>query len=80
MALSAGVAALVSNKTIRKDCPHPFGAMARSLERFPESEAMFGFGDSSLFAIRPEALRWVGGFTGAQSLTPEGFAEAVRAG
>ena len=54
-------------------------ARASYLERFPESEPMFGFGDFSLFAIRPEALRWIGGFAGAQSLTPEEFAEAVRA-
>jgi putative heme iron utilization protein len=54
-------------------------AKARYLERFPDSEPMFGFGDFSMFAIRPEAIRWIGGFAGAQSLTPEEFAEAVRA-
>ena len=53
-------------------------AMARYLDRFPDSAPMFGFADFSLFAIRPEALRWIGGFAGAQSLTPAEFAEAIR--
>lgn len=53
-------------------------AKARYLERFPESEPMFGFGDFSLFAIRPDAARWIGGFAGAQSLTSEELIEAVR--
>jgi putative heme iron utilization protein len=51
---------------------------ARYLERFPDSEPMFGFGDFSLFAIRPEAVRWIGGFAGAQSLEPGEFVAAVR--
>jgi putative heme iron utilization protein len=51
---------------------------ARYLERFPDSEPMFGFGDFSLFAIRPEAVRWIGGFAGAQSLEPAEFIAAVR--
>jgi putative heme iron utilization protein len=55
-------------------------AMARYLDRFPDSEPMFGFGDFSLFAIRPAALRWIGGFAGAQSLAPAEFAEALRTG
>lgn len=52
---------------------------ARYLARFPDSEPMFGFGDFSLFAIRPEAVRWIGGFAGAQSLTAEDLIEALRA-
>ena len=55
-------------------------AKARYLERFPDSEPMFGFGDFSLFAIRPAAFRWIGGFAGAQSLSPEEFAGALRTG
>jgi len=51
---------------------------ARYLERFPDSEPMFGFGDFSLFAVRPEAVRWIGGFAGAQSLDPGEFVAAVR--
>jgi putative heme iron utilization protein len=51
---------------------------ARYLARFPDSEPMFGFGDFSLFAIRPEAVRWIGGFAGAQSLEPGEFVAAVR--
>ena len=54
-------------------------AMARYLDRFPDSAPMFAFADFSLFAIRPETLRWIGGFAAAQSLTPEEFTEAVRA-
>jgi putative heme iron utilization protein len=53
-------------------------AMARYLDRFPDSAPMFEFADFSLFAIRPEALRWIGGFAGAQSLTPAEFADAIR--
>jgi putative heme iron utilization protein len=55
-------------------------AMARYLGRFPDSAPMFGFGDFSMFAIRPATLRWIGGFAAARSLTPEEFAGAVRAG
>lgn len=53
-------------------------AMARYLERFPDSAPMFQFADFSLFAIRAASFRWIGGFAAAQSLTPEEFAAAVR--
>jgi putative heme iron utilization protein len=55
-------------------------AKARYLRRFPESEPMFNFGDFSLFAIQASEIRWIGGFAGAQSLSPEDFAAALRAG
>ncbi len=42
-------------------------AMARYLERFPESEPMFGFGDFSLFAIRPAEI---GGSAGSRAPDP----------
>ena len=52
--------------------------MACYLERFPDAAPMFQLGDFSLFTITPEHIRWIGGFAGAQSLTPEAFADAVR--
>ena len=48
------------------------------LARFPDAEPIFGLGGFSLFTIRPEHVRWIGGFAGAQSLTPEELAEAAR--
>jgi heme oxygenase (biliverdin-IX-beta and delta-forming) len=63
--------------------PEPSGeydtGMARYLERFPDAAPMFQLGDFSLFTITPEHVRWIGGFAGAESLTPEAFAKAVRA-
>ena len=43
-------------------------ARAAYLERFPESEPLFGFGDFSLFLVEPESVRLVGGFAQAWSL------------
>ena len=65
-------------RQIDDDAPEHGAAMARYLDRFPDSAPMFNFADFSLFAIRPSALRWIGGFAAAQSLTPEEFARAVR--
>ena len=76
----ARITVLGKASQIDDDSPEHAPAMARYLERFPDSEPMFGFGDFSLFAIRPESLRWIGGFAGAQSLNLEEFAEAVRKG
>ena len=50
----------------------------RYLERFPDAEPIFGLGGFSLFTIRPEHVRFIGGFAGAQSLTPEELAAAAR--
>jgi len=47
------------------------------LARFPDAEPIFGLGGFSLFTIRPEHVRWIGGFAGAQSLTPTDFARAA---
>lgn len=47
------------------------------LARFPDAEPIFGLGGFSLFTIRPEHVRWIGGFAGAQSLTPGDFARAA---
>ncbi len=53
-------------------------ARAAYLARFPESEPMFGFGDFSLFVIRPASLRLVAGFAQARTLAPEDLIAAVR--
>jgi len=53
---------------------------ARYLERFPDAEPIFGLGGFSLFTIRPEHVRWIGGFAGAQTLTPGELAQAARKG
>ena len=62
--------------------PEPSGeydaGMACYLERFPDAAPMFQLGDFSLFTITPEHVRWIGGFAGAESLSPESFAKAVR--
>jgi putative heme iron utilization protein len=61
--------------------PEPSGeydaGMACYLERFPDAAPMFQLGDFSLFTITPEHVRWIGGFAGARSLTPDSFARAV---
>lgn len=49
-------------------------ARALYLARFPDSEAMFGFADFSLFIVRLRMVRFVGGFGRAHSLTAEQFA------
>jgi heme oxygenase (biliverdin-IX-beta and delta-forming) len=53
---------------------------ARYVERFPDSEPIFGLGGFSLFTIRPEHVRFIGGFAGAQTLTPAELADAARKG
>jgi heme iron utilization protein len=46
-----------------------YGAAYR--DRFPDSEPMFGFGDFSLFLIRPVSARFIAGFGQAHSLSGE---------
>lgn len=75
----ARVTVLGEARRIDEEAAEHAPAMARYLERFPESEPMFNFADFSLFAIRPVEVRWIGGFAGAQSLTPEELIEALRA-
>jgi len=55
-------------------------ARALYLQRFPEAVDTFALPDFSLFAIRPEAVRFIGGFAQAVSLTPELFIRALREG
>jgi len=39
------------------------------LARFPDAEPMFGFGDFTIFLIRPESARFVAGFGEAHTLS-----------
>ena len=73
----ARITVLGEAKRIDEESAEHAAAMARYLNRFPDSEPMFGFADFSLFAIRPASFRWIGGFAAAQSLTPEEFARAL---
>ena len=59
-----------------EDPLHP-AAKAAYLARFPASEEMFGFGDFSLFVIEPRAVRFVGGFARAWSLTAQDYARIM---
>lgn len=60
-----------------EDAPLHAAARAAYLARFPDSEPMFGFGDFSLFVIRPSSLRLVGGFAQARTLAPEDLVAAL---
>jgi putative heme iron utilization protein len=51
---------------------------AAYLDRFPDAEAMFGFGDFSLFLIRPESARFVAGFGQAHSLTGDSIIRVLQ--
>jgi len=63
-----------------RDTPDHAAARTAYLERFPQSEPMFGFSDFSLFAIVPEAIRFVGGFAQATTISPHTLAEALSQG
>lgn len=52
-------------------------AAAAYLARFPEAEQTFALADFALFAVRPSAVRFVGGFAQALSLAPDAFARAL---
>jgi hypothetical protein len=47
------------------------------LSRFPQSEPMFGLADFSLFVVEPRAIRFVGGFAQATSITAETFSAVM---
>lgn len=47
------------------------------LERFPEAEPMFGFGDFSIFEIVPRSARFVAGFAQARTIAAETLARAL---
>ena len=63
---------------LAQQCPQdaPLHAAARQayLERFPQSEPMFGFRDFSLFLIVPRSVRFVAGFAQAFSLAAADYA------
>lgn len=52
-----------------EDEPHYEAARRSYLLRFPPSEAMFGFGDFSLFTLTPRYMRLIGGFAQATTVT-----------
>ena len=56
------------------------GLRAAYLARFPDAEPMFGFGDFSMFRIRPEAARFVAGFGQAHSLSGATLMQLLRQG
>ena len=55
-------------------------AKATYLARFPHSMEMFGFADFSLFIVRPNSARFVGGFAQATSLSPAVLARIICGG
>ena len=59
----------------------PLHAEAREayLARFPDSEELFGFADFALFVIAPRALRVVGGFAQAWSVTAADYVRWMAA-
>ncbi|MDE2606279.1 MAG: pyridoxamine 5'-phosphate oxidase family protein [Burkholderiales bacterium] len=61
------------------EAPEHAAARAAYLARFPDSEPIFGFSDFSLFLVRPRAVRFVGGFAQAWSITGDGYAQALAA-
>ncbi|MBI1284301.1 MAG: hypothetical protein GC183_08190 [Thiobacillus sp.] len=62
---------------LARDTSEYAAARAAYLARFPQSEPMFGFADFWLFAIVPEAIRFVGGFAQATTISPETFARLL---
>jgi len=62
---------------LERDSDRYAAARAQYLGRFPEAVDTFALGDFSLFAIRPVAVRFIGGFAQAVSLTAEAFARAL---
>ena len=54
-------------------------AEALYLARFPQSEETFGFSDFSLFIVRPQSVRFVGGFAQATSILAREFAAIMSA-
>jgi putative heme iron utilization protein len=65
-------------QALDEDDPLYPSARSAYLARFPESEPMFGFGDFSLFVIRPASLRLVAGFAQVRTLAPEDLVAALR--
>ena len=51
----------------------------RYLQRLPEAERLFGFGDFMLFRFMPERARFIGGFARAYTLDIEALRDAASA-
>lgn len=50
------------------------------LDRFPHSEALFGFSDFTLFIVEPRSVRFVGGFARATSIQADELASILQSG
>ena len=57
-----------------------YAAAARCYqERLPDSQPLFGFADFILFRLKPERIRFVGGFARAYTVDAKGLREAALA-
>lgn len=65
-------------RRLELDTAEHAAAKAAYLARFPDSEPLFGFADFSLFAIRPGAARFIGGFAHAKTLSAARLVEILR--
>jgi heme iron utilization protein len=60
------------------DHPRFTSARAAYVARFPDMAGLFELGDFSLFTIRPAAMRFVGGFAQATTISSDRIARSVR--
>lgn len=58
-------------ETLARETPDYAAARALYLQRLPEAERLFGFGDFVLFRLRVQEARYVGGFARAVTLNAE---------
>jgi putative heme iron utilization protein len=65
-------------RQIPVDSPEYPSTREAYLARIPDAAPMFQLGDFSLFLITPTEARWVGGFAQARTISPVGFARAVK--
>jgi putative heme iron utilization protein len=56
---------------IPRETPEYEAARQRYLARLPQAAQLFGFGDFVLLRLRPEAVRYVGGFARAYTLSAD---------
>ena len=70
----------IQGKAVQLTALSPGHLAAKSvyLSRFPQSAQMFAFSDFSLFVIWPSAIRFVGGFAQARTISAETLAEVMR--
>lgn len=62
-----------------RETPQYDAARRAYLDRFPQTEPFFGFGDFSLFLVVPRSVRFVAGFAQAWSVTAADYAELMAA-